>query len=228
MEPKKSDNADLEGKKILFFQIGIVATLALLLIAFEWTTREVSTKNLGELLDVVVEEVIIPVTRPEELIEPPPPPPQPSELLNIVDDEVDIIFELHIEDVQATSNTRIEFTQFNLPSEEVSDEPIMFFLIEDKPKFMGGGEDAFRKWVLSNVSYPQIAAENGIQGTVHLKFVINKDGSVSDIVLVRGVDQSLDREAIRVVSSSPRWEPGKQRGNPVRVAFSFPLTFKLN
>jgi periplasmic protein TonB len=228
MEPKKTKKADLEGKKTLFFQIGIVATLALLLIAFEWTTPEVSTLNLGELVEVVLEEEIVPVTRHEELIEPPPPPPQPSELLNIVDDEVDIIDEVFIEDVEVTSSTRIEFNQFSLPSEEVSDEPIMFFLIEDKPEFMGGGEDEFRKWVLSNVSYPQIAAENGIQGTVHLKFVINKDGSVSDIAIVRGVDPSLDREAIRVISSSPRWEPGKQRGNPVRVAFSFPLTFRLN
>lgn len=228
MEPKKTDKADLEGKKTLFLQIGIVSTLALLLIAFEWTTREVNTGYLGELLDVVLEEEIIPVTRPEELIEPPPPPPQPSELLNIVDDEVDIIDELYIEDVEATANTRIEITQFSMPTEEVSDEPILFFLIEDKPEFMGGGEEAFRKWVLSNLSYPQIAAENGIQGTVHLKFVVNRDGSVSDIAIVRGVDPSLDREAIRVISSSPRWEPGRQRGNPVRVAFSFPVTFRLN
>ncbi|MGF1583762.1 MAG: energy transducer TonB [Bacteroidales bacterium] len=228
MEPKKTDKADLEGKKTLFFQIGIVVTLALLLIAFEWTTREVNTANLGELLDVVLEEEIIPVTRHEELIEPPPPPPQPSELLNIVDNEVDIIDELYIEDVEATANTRIEITQFSMPTEEVSDEPILFFLIEDKPEFMGGGQEAFRDWVLSNLSYPQIAAENGIQGTVHLKFVVNRDGSVSDVAIVRGVDPSLDREAIRVISNSPRWEPGKQRGNPVRVAFSFPVTFRLN
>ena len=228
MEPKKTVKADLEGKKLLFFQIGTITTLALLLIAFQWNTREVNTSSLGGLSEVIVETEIIPITRPEEIITPPPPPPQPSELLTIVEDDVDITDELIIADVEATSSTRIEFSKFNLPEEKESEEPTLFFLVEDKPKFVGGGPEDFRNWVVSNLDYPQIAAENGIQGTVYLSFVINKDGSVSDVAIVRGVDASLDREAMRIINMSPRWEPGKQRGNPVRVSFSLPVTFRLN
>jgi periplasmic protein TonB len=227
MELKKSDRANLEKKKGLFLQIGLVTVLALLLIAFEWTTREVATGTLGELADVVLEEEIIPITRPEE-IQPPPPPPPPQiiESLNIVEDDVEIDDELFIDDVEARADTRIEFSQIFLPEEEVAEQEI-FYIVEDMPDFQGKGQDGFRQFIAENLRYPQIAAENGIQGRVFVQFVVNADGRVSDATVVRGVDPSLDREAIRVVMSSPRWTPGRQRGEPVRVAFTFPINFVL-
>ncbi len=228
MELKKSDKANLEKKKGLFLQIGLVTVLALLLIAFEWTTREVATGSLGELSDVVMEEEIIPITRPEEIQPPPPPPPpQVTEVLNIVEDDVDIDDELFIDDVEARADTRIDFTQMVFDDEQEAEEAEVFFIVEDMPDFQGGGQDAFRRYIAENLRYPQIAAENGIQGRVFVQFVVNADGSVSDATVVRGVDPSLDREALRVVMSSPKWTPGRQRGQPVRVAFTFPINFVL-
>jgi periplasmic protein TonB len=227
MEAKKSDKANLEKKKGLFLQIGLVTVLALLLIAFEWTTREVSTGNLGELAEVVMEEEIIPITRPEEVQPPPPPPPpQITETLNIVEDDVEIEDELFIDDVEARQDTRIEFSQMVMEEEEAAEQEI-FFIVEDMPDFQGKGQDGFRTYIAENLKYPQIAAENGIQGRVFVQFVVNEDGQVSDATVVRGVDPALDREAVRVVMSSPRWTPGKQRGEPVRVAFTFPINFVL-
>ena len=227
MELKKSDKANLEKKKGLFLQIGLVTVLALLLIAFEWTTREVGTGSLGELSDVVLEEEIIPITRPEEIQPPPPPPPpQVTEVLNIVEDDVDIDDDLFIDDVEARADTRIDFSQMVFDDEEEAEAEV-FFIVEDMPDFQGGGQDAFRRFIAENLRYPQIAAENGIQGRVFVQFVVNADGSVSDATVVRGVDPSLDREALRVVMSSPKWTPGRQRGQPVRVAFTFPINFVL-
>lgn len=175
-----------------------------------------------------MEEEIIPITRPEE-IQPPPPPPPPQvlETLSIVDDDVEIDDEIYIEDVEARADTRIDFTRIVIEEEEEELEPQPFFMVEDAPDFQDGGQDGFRNWIFSQLKYPQIAAENGIQGTVHVRFVVNTDGSVSDVEVIRGVDPTLDREAVRVISSSPRWTPGRQRGNPVRVFFHFPVGFRL-
>ena len=228
MELKKSEKANLEKKKGLFLQIGLATVLALLLIAFEWTTREVTTGSLGELSDVVMEEEIIPITRPEEIQPPPPPPPpQITETLEIVEDDVEIDDDLFIDDVEARADTRIEISRMIVEEEEEVGEAEIFFIVEDMPDFQGGGQDAFRNYIAQNLRYPQIAAENGIQGRVFVQFVVNADGTVSNAEIVRGVDPSLDREALRVVMSSPRWTPGRQRGEPVRVAFTFPINFVL-
>ncbi len=228
MELKKSDKANLEKKKGMFLQIGLATVLALLLIAFEWTTREVGTHNLGELADVIMEEEIIPITRPEEIQPPPPPPPpQVTETLEIVEDDMEIDHDIFIEDVEARADTRIEFSQMILEEAEEAEQPDFFVIVEDMPEFQGGDHEGFRIFIRDNLKYPQIAAENGIQGRVYIQFIVNADGSVSDATVVRGVDPSLDREATRVVMSSPRWTPGRQRGEPVRVAFTFPINFVL-
>ncbi len=123
-----------------------------------------------------------------------------------------------------------EALPFNIPEGEVSttsNESEIFFIVEDMPDFLGGGQDRFRQHIVNNLRYPQAAAEKGIEGRVFVQFVVNEDGTVSDATVVRGVDPSLDREAIRVVMSSPRWTPGRQRGEPVRVAFTFPINFVL-
>jgi len=226
MELKKSEKANLENKKSLFLQIGLVTVLALLLIAFEWTTRDVMTGSLGELGDIVMEEEIIPITRQEEIKPPPPPPPQIPEILQIVEDDVDIEDELKIDDIEARQSTRIELAQFKFDDEEVSEEEI-FIIVEDMPTFQGKDSNEFRNWIAANLKYPQIAAENGIQGRVFVQFVVNSNGRISDAVVVRGVDPALDHEAVRVIMSSPTWTPGKQRGKPVRVRFTFPINFVL-
>ncbi len=226
MELKKSEKANLENKKSLFLQIGLVTVLALLLIAFEWTSSDVMTGSLGELGDVVVEEEIIPITRPEEVKPPPPPPPQVPEILQIVEDDVEIEDELQIDDIEARRNTRIEMTRFDV-AEEVEASEEIFFIVEDMPLFNGKEHGAFREWIAANLKYPQIAAENGIQGRVFVQFVVNSEGRITGAEVVRGVDPSLDQEALRIIMGSPRWTPGKQRGKPVNVRFTFPINFVL-
>ncbi len=228
MEPKKSIKADLESKKGIFFEIGLVVVLAIVLIAFEWSTKPNMQNTLGELADLDLEEEIIPITRQQE-VKPPPPPPRPtvSEVLKIVEDDVDIEDELVITDAEADQNMEIDIMTFE-EEEEATEDDIPFFLVEDKPSFQGQGQEGFRKWITENMKYPEIAAENGISGTVYIRFVVNTQGKVVDAVVLRGVDPALDQEAIRVVMSSPKWTPGKQRGKPVKVQFNFPINFVLN
>jgi protein TonB len=227
MEPKKSKKADLENKKTIFLEIGLVIVLAITLFAFEWSTKPNLESTLGELADMDLEEEIIPITRQQE-IKPPPPPPPPkvTEVLNIVEDDVEIEDELIIEDAEADQNMEIEIVEFEEVEEEIAEEEI-FFIVEDMPSFDGQGQEGFRQYIAQNLRYPDIAAENGISGRVYVQFAVNSKGQVVDAVVVRGVDPALDKEAIRVVMSSPLWEPGKQRGAPVKVQFTFPINFIL-
>jgi protein TonB len=226
MELKKSNKADLEGKRGLFLQIGLVLVLGITLAAFEWSSKPNMENTLGELADMDLEEEIIPITREQE-VKPPPPPPPPkvTEVLNIVEDDVEIEDELIIEDAEADQNMEIEIVEF-AEEEEVTEEEV-FFIVEDMPSFQGKGQEGFRTWIASNLRYPEIAAENGISGKVYVQFAVNSAGKVVDAVVVRGVDPALDKEAVRVVMSSPQWAPGKQRGKSVKVQFTFPINFVL-
>ena len=226
MELKKSQKANLEGKRTIFLQIGLVVVLGIILAAFEWSSKPNMENTLGELADMDLEEEIIPITREQE-VKPPPPPPPPkvTEVLNIVEDDVEIEDELIIEDAEADQNMEIEIVEFE-EEEEVAEEEV-FFIVEDMPSFQGKGQEGFRTWIGKNLRYPEIAAENGISGKVYVQFAVNSTGKVVDAVVVRGVDPALDKEATRVVMSSPKWAPGKQRGKSVTVQFTFPINFVL-
>ena len=228
MELKKTDQANLEKRKGVFFQLGLVIVLALVLIAFEWTSTGLSRNefDIGGAEDV--EEEIIPITRQEQPEpEKPPEPPKVTEILNIVEDDVEIEDELILEDTEIDMETEVEIIDFVVEDEEEEEEAPIFFIVEDMPSFQGKGQEGFREWIAKNLRYPEIAAENGISGRVFVQFVVEPDGSVNKVEVVRGVDPALDKEAIRVVSASPKWAPGKQRGKPVRVAYTFPIVFVL-
>ena len=228
MELKKSSKADLESKKNIYFTVGLVIALGAVLLAFEWTSRPSKADSLGALSAVDVEEEIIPVTREQE-IKPPPPPPPPKvvEVLNIVDDNVKIDDELQIEDSEADDKTLINVAPvITAKEEEEEEEAQVFFIVEDMPEFPGG-EMALRTYIANAIKYPVIAQENGIQGKVYVTFVVSKDGSVTNATIARGVDPSLDKEALRVVNSLPKWKPGKQRGKPVNVSYTVPINFVL-
>jgi len=226
MELKKSKKANLESKKGIFLQIGLVVVLGIILVAFEWSSRPNMESSLGELADMDLEEEIIPITRQQD-VKPPPPPPPPkvADVLNIVEDDVEIEDELIIEDAEADQNMEIEIVEFE-EEEEVAEEEV-FFIVEDMPSFQGKGQEGFRTWIAKNLRYPEIAAENGISGKVYVQFAVNSKGQVVDAVVVRGVDPALDKEAVRVVTGSPKWSPGKQRGKAVKVQFTFPINFVL-
>mgnify|MGYP000714954220 FL=1 len=110
--------------------------------------------------------------------------------------------------------------------EEIEEEEI-FVNAEEMPTFQGGDLSKFRNWVQSNVKYPQIALENGIQGNVVIKFVVEKDGKLSNIQVLQSPDKTLSEAAIAVLQKSPKWKPGKQRNKPVRVTYTLPVAFKI-
>ncbi len=227
MELKKSPKADLESKKNVYFLVGLVISLGIMLLAFEWKSRPSKTDSLGTLNAVSVEEEIIPVTREQEIKPPPPPPPKVVEVLNIVDDNVKINDDLKIEDSEADDKTLINVAPVvTAKAEEEKEETEVFFIVEDMPEFPGG-EMALRTFIANAIKYPVIAQENGIQGKVYVTFVVSKDGTVTNATIARGVDPSLDKEALRVVMSLPKWKPGKQRGKPVNVSYTVPINFVL-
>lgn len=224
MEAKKTPKADLENKKRIFLQIGIVIAMLLVWMAFEWKQYERSVVDLGSLDIEIIEEEDIPITRQET--PPPPPPPEPSTELVIVDDDVEIEEEFMI-DTEATVFTEVqEFTPIVVEEEEVEEEQI-FTIVEDDPEFPGG-QTALMQYLQSNLKYPTMAREAGIQGTVFVTFVVERDGSITDVRILRGVGGGLDEEAIRVVQNMPRWTAGRQRGQAVRVQFNLPIRFVLN
>ncbi|MBT3208563.1 MAG: energy transducer TonB [Bacteroidetes bacterium] len=223
MEIKKSPKADLEKQRVIFIEIGLVLALSLILFAFEWTSSKGSAGDLGQLSNVDSEEEIIPITRQEEVKPPPPPPPpQVTEVLNIVEDDVEIEEELEIEETEADEETEVEIIEVADEEEEAE----IFHIVEDMPQFPGGDIE-LRKYIATKVVYPQIARETGIEGKVYVSFVVNSKGAVTKVQLVRGVDPLLDKEALKVIEGLPKWTPGKQRGKPVNVSFTVPITFKL-
>ncbi|WP_423130360.1 energy transducer TonB [Gaoshiqia sp. Z1-71] len=227
MELKKSPKADLESKRNIFVQVGLVISLGLTLLAFEWTSKVDQAASLGSVVQQEVEDEIIPITRQEE-VKPPPPPPPPKvvEVLTIVDDDTEIEDELQIDDSEANKETFVDVAPIIQRDAEEAEESEVFFIVEDMPEFPGG-ELALRKFIANAIKYPVIAQENGIQGRVYVNFVVDRDGSVTNARIARGVDASLDKEALRVVNSLPKWKPGMQRGKAVKVSYTVPISFVL-
>ena len=229
MEIKKSPKASLENKKTLFREIGLVLSLLIVLGAFEWSTTEQSEIEGFEDTQVVVEEEQVPITK-EEQLPPPEAPKEPviSDIIDIVDDDVKVEeFVITTEDDKNLAVDIVEYVDGGQEAEEEVVEEIPFAIVEQKPTFKGGDQNTFTKWVFSQIEYPEIAKENGVQGRVVLEFIVDTDGAVKNVKVLRGVDSSLDKEAVRVVSSSPKWTPGKQRDKAVKVKFVFPVIFQL-
>ena len=228
MEIKKSEKANLENKKLLFVEIGLVISLAITLFAFEWTSTETEVAMLDDTQEIVLEEEIIPITQEA----PPPPPAAPkipvlSDQIDIVDDEIEVDDDLFM-NLEDDSSLGVEIMDYvEVEEEVVEEEAIPFQLVEEKPSFQGGDANQFSKWVNSRLVYPEIAKENGVQGRVILQFTVEKDDTVTKVKVLRGVDPSLDKEAVRVVSMSPKWSPGKQRDRAVPVTYTFPVIFQL-
>ena len=229
MEIKKSPKANLENKKFLFTEIGLIVALLAVLGAFEWSTTEAtSLEALGDDVAVVVEEEQVPITQ-EEQLPPPEVPKEPvmSDIIDIVDDDIKVDDVVISTEDDKSLGVEIKEYVVEQEEEEVEEEEVPFAIVEQKPTFQGGDANTFTKWVFSKIVYPEIAKENGVQGRVTLQFTIETDGSVKNVKVLRGVDSSLDKEAIRVVSSSPKWKPGMQRNKPVRVKYTFPVVFQL-
>lgn len=230
MEVKKSEKASLENKRLLFTEIGFVVALIAIYFAFNWSSTEKEVATLeAEVANVEVEDMV-PITQET------PPPPEAAPKIPILSDQIDVVDDnIKVDDnmfqnLEDDANSGVEIIDYieSAPEEEtVEEEAIPFQLVEEKPSFNGGDANEFSKWVNSKLVYPEIAKENGVQGRVTLQFTVNADGTVSNVKVLRGVDSSLDKEAVRVVSSSPKWKPGKQRDRAVKVTYTFPVIFQL-
>jgi len=220
----------LESWRSSFFKIGLITAMAMLVAAFEWTSPlDESDYDIGwKTIDDVTQEFDPSVLKIKRETPPPPSPVKVDiEELIIVDDEIltenwnPADFDYNPEDADYRYLIPVE------EDDEVDDGTDVFYTVEDMPKFNGGGINNFWKYIMSNISYPEAAAEYGIHGTVYVNFVINEKGEVCMLNIARGVDDLLDKEALRVVKGSPLWTPGKQRGKPVKVGFNLPVKFVL-
>lgn len=228
MTQKKSDRADLQNKRTLFTEIGCIVALALVYFGFEYSSAKIETAVLEDNGAMAEIEDMIAITYDT----PPPPPEMPkipvlSDQIDIVDDDIEIENDMFI-NLEDDKNLGVEIIDYvPVDEEEVEEETLPFVTVEQKPKFNGGDANEFSKWVNSRLVYPEIAKENGLSGRVTLSFTIKADGTLSDVKVLRGVDPSLDQEAVRVVKSSPKWVPGKQRDRAVAVSYTFPVIFQL-
>ena len=229
MEIKKSPKADLERGKTLSVLMGFVVGLAVLFVGFEWSTRDVMVVQESDGVADIIAEEEVEITRPENTPPPPPPPPAPvvTEVLNVVEDDVELEQQdiLSSEDNQQEAQTAV-YTPPAVEEEEEESAQQIFTVVEEMPDYPGG-QGELCKFIAKSIKYPVIAQENGIQGRVIVTFVVERDGSITDVRVAKSVDPSLDKEAVRVTKSMPHWNPGMQNGGPVRVKFTLPVTFRL-
>lgn len=225
MQIKKNPKVDVQNIRGLLLEIGLAVALLIVIVAFLYTPREYRIEQV-DMQVAVVEEEITEITRQDQK---PPEPPKRTEItvitdiLNIVTNdekiETSVDFAEFAEDVEIIQQIAVE--------EENIEDDQPFVKVEQMPSFMGGDLMTFRNWVQSKVRFPQIAQENGISGRVLLMFVIERDGSLTNIQVLQTPDSSLSDEAIRVLKTSPKWTPGKQRNQSVRVKYTLPIDFRI-
>ena len=228
MEIKKSEKASLENKRLIFVEVGLVAALLVVYAGLETSTRAQEVAVLQGNTQIAGDDDVFVVH-----LETPPPAPQApvlpmlSDELDIVDDDVTVDLDFQsLDDTDVPVDIR-EYQHQDVIEDDVEDDPIPFVAVEEKPAFNGGDANEFSKWVNSRLVYPEVAKENGIEGRVTLQFTIDKDGRLGDVKVLSAPDETLAQEAVRVVSSSPKWKPGKQRDRAVKVSYTFPVIYRL-
>ena len=229
METKKSNRANLEKKRSVFFQIGLLIALSTALLAFEWQVSvRISDVNWEPLTnDIDVIDIVRTFQEPPPTL--PPPPPQPGFELEIVDNDVFFdVSEINF-NIETGYNILPKDFAHAIPDEEPEPDIFDIFGVEVQALFDGKqAEDGLRDYTGKNLHYPQLALNNGISGKVFVQFVVDQKGNVVDVKILRGADPLLNNEAVRIIqSTSGRWTPAMQRGNPVKVRYSFPIYFKL-
>ncbi len=227
MELKKNPKADLEKRRGLYLEIGLVVILAAVLVAFEVKSYDSDEEEAFQ--REVIEEVEEQILQTDIQEPPPPPPPETPEvttLIEVVSDDQEIKNELVVNAEVNEDTKNIEIAPVQIEEEEDETETQIFTVVENEPEFPGGME-ALYKYLAQNIKYPQLARENGITGKVYVTFVVERDGSIANPKVLRDIGGGCGAEAIRVVKSMPKWTPGKQRGKAVRVQFNLPVNFNL-
>lgn len=221
MEPKKDPSVDVEKRRTLFLTTSFLVALGIVLAGLEWKMIEIDKKKKTELELNTMEEQMVQPTQPKK---PPKKQPKKTEEVEVVEEEEDIENELTMTDMDIDENTELEFEG---GGEEKAKEDKIFAVVEEDPTFPGG-EQKMMKYIQEHVNYPDMAKEMDVQGTVYVKFVVEKDGSITNIQVLQGIGSGCDKEAKRVVRNMPKWDPGEQRGRPVRVHIRVPIRFQLD
>lgn len=223
MEPKKTEKADLGNKSFLFLSIGLIVSLLISIMAFTYKTYDdVSVKDLSKNQAIVEEIMEVP---PTDQLPPPPPKIQQPQIIEVpdekkIEEEIDINM-----DTEVSEETKVEEIVI-APVEEKEDVDQIFSIVEEQATYKGGLA-SFYEFVGKKIKYPAQAKRMNIEGKVFVEFVIERDGRLTDVKAIKGIGGGCDEEAVRVVSSSPGWNPGKQRGKPVRTRFVIPINFRL-
>jgi protein TonB len=226
MQPRKTKNADIERLRGTFFLLGLVLSLGAVLLAFQWKTEVKNQEVLGTLVTVIPDDFYIPNT--ERKKEPEPPAIKEAVLFDLVTNDTEIIEEAEFFGSDITDETNFSLDNFIISQtkKEIADDTKIYNFVEKMPEFPGG-ELALLSYLNKSVKYPVIAQENGVQGKVYISFVIDTDGSVTNVIVSRPCDMALNNEALRVVKSMPNWNPGMQGGRKVRVNYTVPINFTL-
>ena len=229
MEAKKTPKADLEKRRGLYLEIGLVVILALALVAFNIKSYDKEEKVVNT--RTAESEIDVEILNTQEEETPPPPPEEPEVVatdLKVVENDEQPINEVGLINAEDNANKAQEtFVKVEVKEEVEEVEEEVFLVVEDDPEFPGG-LSALSQYLASNIKYPQLAKENNITGKVFVSFVVEKDGSVGQVKILRDIGGGCGAEAVRVVKAMPKWKPGKQRGKPVRTQFNLPVDFSLN
>ncbi|MCB8963861.1 MAG: TonB family protein [Bacteroidales bacterium] len=226
MVPKKTSKADLENRKPLFFEIGLALVMLLVLMAFEWETTKSINMMQGSGIEVPIEIDLMPITSDESKLEPAPPARIPSpDKITIVPDNLEPRGDVNIFENIDTDGPTPQYMA--LPIED--EVPEAEIIVQVMPKFGEGGLEEFRtQYVMKNLKYPEDAQNNGVSGCVFVEFIVERDGSISNVKSLRKADDLLVQEALRVIKASPQWTPGRHNGKPARVKFALPINFVLS
>jgi protein TonB len=224
----KTEKANLENKRFIFLEVGMIVALGLVLLAFNWKSHDRSLNDGYQRRVLDIPEEIVPITEQRKPEPPKVQPPQLVSTINIVENDAEVDEDIFI---NAEVDELTAIPEYIPPApvqqdEEVVEEAEIFLVVESMPTFPGGEEKIY-KYLADNLRYPEMAREAGIQGRVFVTFVVERDGSITDVRVLRGIGGGCDEEAVRVVENMPVWSPGKQRGIPVRVQFNLPIKFTL-
>lgn len=219
MEAKKTSPFNLESKRGLHLSIGLVISVAIVTLAFEWKSYE-----RGPIVDLGTQEIVFDEIKeiPRSIHEPPKVLPEIVEIPNEEEPDIDLDFTLDIDIDEKTAIA--EYVPAEIPEEAPDNTPFLF--VEEDPA-PADGMKSFYTYLSKNLNYPQKAIRNNIEGKVYVQFVVNTDGSLTDLKVLKGISPECNQEAMRVLANAPNWKPGKQRGRAVRVQMSMPIVFSL-
>ena len=236
MEIRKSPKADLEHRRTSWFLMGLVVAVAGLFVALEYSYTDSGLSLDFDIDDEATFDLeLAPLADEQDMVALTPPkqePPRVADKLNVVDDEQtpdeQPEDEPDIAPIEGVDEASIDQAQVEetLPMETGKEPTEAFRVVEELPEFPGGAV-AMMKWLTRNLRYPNSAQQRKVQGRVVAQFIVNTDGSLSDISIVQPVESTLDREAMRVLRLMPKWKAGQQDGKPCRTMVCIPIVFKL-